>query len=124
METLPLKTTPHVDMPCRPLGPRCHVQEWRCCTHGREVNRFNGYIHKALFLLTNAIRHFNVSRPAMEQSPDAESELLRQQRKVRPISPHLSIYQPQLTWYGSAAHRITGCAIGGGMYTKRRDVYV
>lgn len=51
----------------------------------------------------------------MEQSPDAESELLRQQRKVRPISPHLSIYQPQLTWYGSAAHRITGCAIGGGM---------
>ncbi|CDS11001.1 hypothetical protein LRAMOSA03265 [Lichtheimia ramosa] len=62
------------------------------------------------------VRHFNVSRPAMEQSPDAESELLRQQRKVRPISPHLSIYQPQLTWYGSAAHRITGCAIGGGFY--------
>lgn len=56
----------------------------------------------------------------MEQSPDAESELLRQQRKVRPISPHLSIYQPQLTWYGSAAHRITGCAIGGGKSRKKK----
>lgn len=60
-------------------------------------------------------RHFNASRVAKEQSPEAESELLRQQRKVRPVSPHLSIYQPQLTWYMSSLHRITGCAIGGGM---------
>ncbi|KAI9258821.1 hypothetical protein BDA99DRAFT_514276 [Phascolomyces articulosus] len=62
------------------------------------------------------VRHFNASRPSMEQSPDAESELLRQQRKVRPVSPHLEIYQPQITWYLSGIHRITGCAIGAGFY--------
>ncbi|KAL1936687.1 hypothetical protein VTP01DRAFT_821 [Rhizomucor pusillus] len=62
------------------------------------------------------IRHFNASRAVQEQSPAAESELLRQQRKVRPISPHLSIYQPQITWYLSAAHRITGVAVGGAFY--------
>ena len=52
----------------------------------------------------------------MEQSPAAESELLRQQRKVRPVSPHLEIYQPQITWYLSGIHRITGCALGAGKY--------
>ena len=52
----------------------------------------------------------------MEQSPDAESELLRQQRKLRPTSPHIDIYQPQVTWYLSGIHRITGCAIGAGKY--------
>jgi succinate dehydrogenase (ubiquinone) cytochrome b560 subunit len=59
-------------------------------------------------------RHFNASRKAQEQCAAAESELLRQQRKVRPVSPHLTIYQPQITWYLSGAHRVTGAAIGGG----------
>ncbi|ORZ01560.1 hypothetical protein BCR43DRAFT_561770 [Syncephalastrum racemosum] len=62
------------------------------------------------------VRHFNASRVAKEQSPEAESELLRQQRKVRPVSPHLSIYQPQLTWYMSSLHRLTGVALGGAFY--------
>lgn len=52
----------------------------------------------------------------MEQSPDAESELLRQQRLVRPKSPHLTIYQPQLTWYLSGAHRFTGVGLGAGKF--------
>ncbi|KAJ3295681.1 cytochrome b subunit of succinate dehydrogenase, Sdh3p [Blyttiomyces sp. JEL0837] len=34
----------------------------------------------------------------------------------RPISPHLFIYQPQLTWYMSMFHRITGVAVGGIFY--------
>ncbi|KAI8890060.1 succinate dehydrogenase cytochrome b560 subunit [Backusella circina FSU 941] len=61
-------------------------------------------------------RHFNASRKTQEQCAAAESELLRQQRKLRPVSPHLDIYQPQITWILSGLHRITGAAIGGGFY--------
>jgi succinate dehydrogenase (ubiquinone) cytochrome b560 subunit len=32
------------------------------------------------------------------------------------MSPHLTIYQPQLTWYMSALHRITGAGIATGFY--------
>lgn len=62
------------------------------------------------------VRHFNATRNAQEQCAAAESELLRQQRKVRPVSPHLSIYQPQLTAVLSGLHRITGAALGGAFY--------
>jgi succinate dehydrogenase (ubiquinone) cytochrome b560 subunit len=34
----------------------------------------------------------------------------------RPISPHLSIYRPQVTWILSAGHRITGAAVGSLLY--------
>ncbi|CAI5444081.1 unnamed protein product [Caenorhabditis angaria] len=39
--------------------------------------------------------------------------LLKQRAKNRPISPHLTIYQPQLTWMLSGFHRISGCVMGG-----------
>ncbi|HLJ64069.1 MAG TPA: succinate dehydrogenase, cytochrome b556 subunit [Stellaceae bacterium] len=32
----------------------------------------------------------------------------------RPISPHLQIYQPQLTWILSISHRLTGLALSVG----------
>ncbi|KAG0166225.1 hypothetical protein DFQ28_002612 [Apophysomyces sp. BC1034] len=67
-------------------------------------------------IATVGVRRFNASPSSQEQCAAAESELLRQQRKVRPVSPHLTIYQPQITWYLSAAHRITGCALGGAFY--------
>lgn len=35
----------------------------------------------------------------------------------RPLSPHLSIYRPQLTWLMSIAHRFTGAALSTGVYT-------
>lgn len=38
-------------------------------------------------------------------------ELLNEQRSLRPNSPHLTIYEPQLTWYGSIANRITGTGL-------------
>ncbi|KAG0053144.1 cytochrome b subunit of succinate dehydrogenase, Sdh3p [Gryganskiella cystojenkinii] len=41
---------------------------------------------------------------------------LVQQRKNRPLSPHLTIYQPQLTWYMSMFHRATGGAVAAGFY--------
>ncbi|CAO3632735.1 unnamed protein product [Cunninghamella blakesleeana] len=62
------------------------------------------------------VRHFNASRPSQAQSPAAETEILRQQRKLRPVSPHLTIYQPQITWYLSAASRVTGAGLGGLLY--------
>ncbi|RHZ44634.1 succinate dehydrogenase cytochrome b560 subunit [Aspergillus thermomutatus] len=44
------------------------------------------------------------------------SKILAQQRLNRPVSPHLSIYRPQITWIGSSAHRITGIALSGSLY--------
>jgi hypothetical protein len=75
--------------------------------------------HKTLYSYFNRFveiyRHFQATRKVFEQFPNAESNMLRLQRKNRPSSPHLTIYQPQLTWFMSSAHRITGCAMGGSM---------
>lgn len=43
--------------------------------------------------------------------------MLAEQRLRRPVAPHLSIYRPQITWYASALHRITGSAVSGALYT-------
>ena len=42
--------------------------------------------------------------------------ILTQQRLNRPVAPHLSIYQAQITWYLSALNRITGSLLSGGFY--------
>ncbi|KAE9554310.1 hypothetical protein FO519_002481 [Halicephalobus sp. NKZ332] len=39
--------------------------------------------------------------------------LVKQEASGRPLSPHLSIYKPQLTWMLSGFHRITGCVMAG-----------
>ncbi|KAI9884115.1 MAG: hypothetical protein M1823_004086 [Watsoniomyces obsoletus] len=59
------------------------------------------------------------NRPVSTQKITSESgnELLAAQRLHRPVSPHLSIYRPQITWYGSALNRITGSILSGGFYT-------
>ncbi|KAI5449009.1 cytochrome b subunit of succinate dehydrogenase, Sdh3p [Naganishia albida] len=44
--------------------------------------------------------------------------LLNEQRLKRPNSPHLTIYQPQLTWYLSGLNRITGSALSGLLYVS------
>ncbi|OZJ04851.1 hypothetical protein BZG36_02613 [Bifiguratus adelaidae] len=61
-------------------------------------------------LSTSAIRN------ADKTVAPGESDILIEQRKRRPVSPHLSIYQPQLTWYASGVHRITGVAVAGVLY--------
>ncbi len=43
---------------------------------------------------------------------DEEQSILVEQRKNRPTSPHLDIYQPQLTWILSGVHRLTGVILG------------
>lgn len=39
------------------------------------------------------------------------------QRTRRPMSPHISIYQPQLTWLMSIGHRMTGVFLTGLVYS-------
>ncbi|KAF2673778.1 mitochondrial succinate dehydrogenase subunit C [Microthyrium microscopicum] len=45
-----------------------------------------------------------------------ESEILIKQRLNRPVAPHLTIYEPQITWYPSMFHRLTGVALSGPLY--------
>ncbi|CAZ80166.1 unnamed protein product [Tuber melanosporum] len=58
----------------------------------------------------------SISASTQNFSPDGAHSILVAQRKQRPISPHLGIYQPQLTWCGSAANRITGSILSVGAY--------
>lgn len=52
----------------------------------------------------------------VKSTADSEIEILNAQRSNRPVSPHLDIYKPQLTWVLSGLHRITGVAMAGGFY--------
>ena len=45
-----------------------------------------------------------------------ETPQLKEQRSKRPLSPHLTIYQPQLTWLMSIGHRVTGAGLAGLLY--------
>lgn len=49
-------------------------------------------------------------------SADEAYKLLAEQRTHRPVSPHLGIYKPQVTWIPSAMNRITGSILSGGLY--------
>ncbi|GME70004.1 unnamed protein product [[Candida] boidinii] len=52
----------------------------------------------------------------VKSTNDGEEAILVAQRKNRPVSPHLDIYKPQLTWVLSGAHRITGVGLAVGFY--------
>ncbi|TYJ54556.1 succinate dehydrogenase, cytochrome b556 subunit [Cryptococcus floricola] len=60
-----------------------------------------------------AQRRFASTEP---MSASENIALLNSQRQFRPTSPHLDIYQPQLTWILSSLHRITGVAFSGALY--------
>jgi succinate dehydrogenase (ubiquinone) cytochrome b560 subunit len=47
---------------------------------------------------------------------EREQEILIAQRKNRPSSPHLTIYEPQLTAILSTFHRISGLYLAAGFY--------
>ncbi|VDP21890.1 unnamed protein product, partial [Onchocerca flexuosa] len=63
---------------------------------------------KVLRLLKTSVPKQSVKTPIQEWGWDY---LLRQRALKRPISPHLSVYKPQLTWMVSGFHRMTGCAM-------------
>nr|BCF86793.1 succinate dehydrogenase complex subunit C [Puccinia horiana]BCF86794.1 succinate dehydrogenase complex subunit C [Puccinia horiana]BCF86795.1 succinate dehydrogenase complex subunit C [Puccinia horiana]BCF86796.1 succinate dehydrogenase complex subunit C [Puccinia horiana] len=56
------------------------------------------------------------SSKTLKCSEEDALNLLNEQRKLRPNSPHFTIYEPQLTWYSSFANRVTGCALSVGFY--------
>jgi len=49
-------------------------------------------------------------------TPEQNLDLLASQRKLRPSSPHFTIYEPQLTWLSSIANRVTGTGLSVGFY--------
>ena len=73
--------------------------------------------------LTYFFRHVafqpSATEPSAQTQPAKPSDayaILAAQRRNRPVSPHLSIYQPQMTWYPSILNRITGSILSGGIY--------
>lgn len=56
-------------------------------------------------------RNSNLSDNSMSNAPP--------KLPFRPISPHLSIYQPQLTWLMSIGHRITGAYLSTGKFCSQ-----
>jgi succinate dehydrogenase (ubiquinone) cytochrome b560 subunit len=60
----------------------------------------------------------HIYRLAATQNVNAQEgkEILTNQRLRRPVSPHLAIYRPQITWYGSALNRVTAIMLSGGLY--------
>ncbi|CAG9533776.1 unnamed protein product [Cercopithifilaria johnstoni] len=63
-----------------------------------------------LRLLKTSVLQQSVKTPIQEWGWDY---LLRQRALKRPISPHLSVYKPQVTWMVSGFHRMAGCAMAG-----------
>lgn len=70
----------------------------------------------ALFKTRNAPAVFKSTLNTIITTENQEDSILAAQRVNRPVSPHLQIYQPQLTWYLSGLHRITGVFLAVGFY--------
>lgn len=66
------------------------------------------------YAITNKPHRFAATQTISAE--EASAKILAQQRLNRPVSPHLGIYKPQITWYGSALNRITGSILSGGFY--------
>lgn len=54
--------------------------------------------------------------PATYMAPEANEVAFSKQQAARPLSPHLTIYEPQLTALMSIGHRMTGAALSAGIY--------
>ena len=59
-----------------------------------------------------------MNEPSTSMSDEQDLLHLIARRNDRPISPHVEIYQPQLTWCSSIAHRFTGVALSGALYAS------
>ncbi|ODV64404.1 succinate:quinone oxidoreductase subunit C [Ascoidea rubescens DSM 1968] len=73
----------------------------------QSISRFNN-VAKPLLLRSSV--------STVSASSEEEQEILVAQRRNRPTSPHLDIYQPQLTMILSGAHRVTGVVLAFGFY--------
>ncbi|KAK2779099.1 hypothetical protein FQN53_001535 [Emmonsiellopsis sp. PD_33] len=62
-------------------------------------------------------QHIQIRSAATQPTPPSDpSQILARQRLNRPVSPHITIYQPQITWILSSLNRITGVILAGSMY--------
>ncbi|KAI9712371.1 MAG: hypothetical protein M1820_001584 [Bogoriella megaspora] len=59
-------------------------------------------------------KRFTATQESVSQ--DTAYTILEKQRLKRPVSPHLGIYRPQITWIPSILNRITGSVLSGGLY--------
>lgn len=75
-----------------------------------------GELSEALLARRTLTIHRFAAAQAVDTSSTPAEQILAKQRLNRPVSPHLGIYQPQITWYLSILNRITGCALSGGFY--------
>jgi succinate dehydrogenase (ubiquinone) cytochrome b560 subunit len=67
--------------------------------------------------LPNPEANYIAHRQATSTVNDAALDSpLAKQRRNRPVSPHLGIYQPQITWIPSMLNRLTGIAMSGPFY--------
>jgi len=57
-----------------------------------------------------------VLRPSTVKTTSTEDYWDKNKRMNRPMSPHLTIYKPQVTSMLSITHRITGLATSGYIY--------
>lgn len=82
-------------------------------------------VSPAAIATASILRPFTVSARSSAVSANTKTtslsqsdalKLLNEQRSLRPNSPHLTIYQPQLTWYLSILTRITGVGLSGLFY--------
>jgi succinate dehydrogenase (ubiquinone) cytochrome b560 subunit len=65
-----------------------------------------------------SVRADRRNRPVATQkmTPESSYQILVEQRKHRPTSPHLAIYKPQIPWILSGLNRITGSVLSGAFY--------
>jgi len=66
-------------------------------------------------VLTSCIA-YSLAATQSVSSDQETTQILAKQRLNRPVSPHLTIYRPQITWVTSMLNRITGIALSGGLY--------
>jgi len=85
---------------------------------GRQTTSFLLPAHYAPLTAVKATStyHFRSTATVAPTTADEAHRLLVYQRLKRPVSPHLSIYQPQLTWYISGLNRIAGVSLAGATY--------
>ncbi len=57
------------------------------------------------------VKYIQSNEPTTSSPSEGTSNILN-----RPLSPHLTIYEPQLTWLMSIGHRVTGAALSTGIY--------
>ena len=87
------------------------------------MNFSNLLIRRSVFAVNSSLR-FSLGLRSLKTLPETESRkptleidsFERSKFLGRPISPHLTIYAPQITWLVSIGHRATGAGLALGMY--------